>query len=698
MTELNLDYMKWNDAIAKHFFNDGMAGREVILHADESVINEAGAGGIDNFIESIKKGPDWTAEKKEFCAKAYEAYNDWRSRKLEYPPYIAYLACCVLAVTQENEDKFAPQAYYARLHKLLGRSEVEFNQNNVGLLQDLWRDLEKWSSEDRKGAEGRFVVRRLGGWCNVGLFWSQAIISDAERKNLRGIFENARLDPTNPPPPEVLPRILLEFGKDVIGKRARDILKGTCETQKILQGTLVDLVLHDLEQWNGEVLQPLETAVSTEVQKEAQESKKIEKGSRFHPVYLRICIKVDKLNKSAVGYLRFKANVGFPENLEFTAAGTDRTWACEELHAGWSGKIAIDPFTLDWKSDFVLVDEKNLWKAELKGAATRLFASAESDNLPDYIERNGLQTEAQFYIACSEPDIEKVRAWGEKYCEEFRDLSIKNLPNGWRLFQIRNPQSSCKDIDVLTVPEKKRIRIEIRGIVVDRNTYLRISPPSVNIENATGSERIFLNGKQTFGVDASHTIKIKSDDYPNGVIVIEAIDGEQRDVETIYLTNPELPSSFDSTPHRDMFGEITGVLTSNQELPKVIGAVVSLTTHSNATTYPRLLPTALSHRIIFIGARPGEIADWPKEPFPSNWEPVWALCKKGKKWLINYCGDALHIEDHYKPAALNSDSRHLKRWREAIWFNRKISKRPAFRGLAKMWENYLEVAKHVGKH
>lgn len=100
-----MDYLGWNNLIAKYFFNESKAGREVLLYVNDEVVDSIGEPygvGVDDFIESVKDGPDWTTPTG-FCQKALQAYEGWRSRGLEYPPYVSYLAFFVLAAVTETD-------------------------------------------------------------------------------------------------------------------------------------------------------------------------------------------------------------------------------------------------------------------------------------------------------------------------------------------------------------------------------------------------------------------------------------------------------------------------------------------------------------------------------------------------------------------------------------------------------------------
>ncbi|NIA11705.1 MAG: hypothetical protein GWP10_18780 [Nitrospiraceae bacterium] len=158
-----MNYIEWNDLIARKFFNENMAGREVLLYVNEDTINQIGgeAGAdVEDFIQSVKVGPDWIYG-KELCQKALQSYRGWRIKHLEYPPYIAYLALFVLAATRGGD--YDPKAYYPRLRALLGEPDGSGTLLHFDSMAKLWKDLEKWSTEDKHEELGRFIARIRGG-------------------------------------------------------------------------------------------------------------------------------------------------------------------------------------------------------------------------------------------------------------------------------------------------------------------------------------------------------------------------------------------------------------------------------------------------------------------------------------------------------------------------------------------------------
>jgi len=206
-----VSYFDWNTRLARYYFNEEMAGREVLLYANREIIESLGEGlgGVRDFINTVKRGPTW-ATRSGLCQKALQACEDWRRRKLEFPPYVAFLVLFVLA--EDVEGDFAPHAYYPRLNHLLGENLDAGRPPSFDRTIILWDDLEKWSREDKQEELGRFTARIRGGWINVGLPLSQTILSREERDKLPIIFFESELDPTNFPAIEILRKILIEYG------------------------------------------------------------------------------------------------------------------------------------------------------------------------------------------------------------------------------------------------------------------------------------------------------------------------------------------------------------------------------------------------------------------------------------------------------------------------------------------------------
>ncbi len=686
-----MNYITWNNKIALSFFNEKMAGREVLLYVNEDTINQIGgeATGGEDFIRAVKAGPDW-ATKSDICNKALQSYSDWRIKRLEYPPYIAYLAFFVLAATRGGD--YDPKAYYPKLWDLLGEPDGSGTPLRFDHMVELWEDLEKWCAEDKHDELGRFIARIRGGKVHVGRPLSQTLLSDDERNYLHLIFTEAELDPTDTPSDAVLRRVLLNYGKDGLEKRTLKLLKGTQGDSIEMVNALIDLVLNELVEWDGRV-----ALHSTS-------------GSDHTPsqVGLRICLELNRVSGTIASTLRLKTNRPFPDNgLEFEYDG--QIVSCREtVPPNWSTKLTntniqpprqLDAATVNWSKVAKFEDKENIWSARLKGTDVRLFFPGNREGLPGWVESQRLERNCKFMVACSDSRVVDVQRWGTDCCENFEEQSFQGLPRGWLLFEGSSARESCEGVDVLTLSSLLRIRLQ-GGIKIGRgNRYLLFGPPLIVIEGGDGSERVTLDGNELKREDVSIARwYIPADapvDCPLSIEVFQ--DGpDPLQKHVIRLEEPELPVSFKDVPSRDSSGQI---LTGDVSIPCATGAVVAGV--GPPPVLPPTPPTYLSRRITFLGSRPGEIVDWPDEDLPDEWQPVWAVDKSGTdKWPVHFCGQPEDAGTIPNPNHAISNLHAVKRWREVIWVKRKKTEYqktgyPALPKIREMWNKYKEVAKRV---
>lgn len=202
-----------------------MAGREVLLYVTEEIINNLGSAtgeNIEDFIKCVKAGPDW-ATREGICQKALQCYEEWKDIRQGYPQYIAYLALFVLAATLSGS--FDPNAYYPRLRKLLGETPKTGTYPSFDKMDKLWNDLEKWSRLYKHEELGRFTRRVRGRNVHIGIPLSQTILSEDERSVLPLIFNEAEIDPTDPPSDLAIRRMLLRYGTRHLKRRTLQLLR-----------------------------------------------------------------------------------------------------------------------------------------------------------------------------------------------------------------------------------------------------------------------------------------------------------------------------------------------------------------------------------------------------------------------------------------------------------------------------------------
>ncbi len=528
---MGMGYLEWNDLIARHFFNPEKAGKEVLLYVNTDLIEELGRPygcGQPDFINAVK-GPGWTT-RSGFCQIALQTCINWRERDLKYPSYIAYLACFVLAAGMDMDVR--AYAYYPRLKRLLNLSDdarfPSFDRMHV-----LWDDLERWTKEDKHEEWGRFVFGIHGKMIWVGLPRFQILISAEERRNLAAFFAAADLDPSDPPSQQVLLKQLIYHGDHLFQRRTKEVLTATSGDNVLLKEKLVEFIMDELEGWDGSV--PEQDDGTSRV------SYSIQTG-------LRLCMEIDAIAQRADFTMRLKTNRQFSgEELIFRSRTLESRLVCKDPGQGWSKVIRIEggghfvAARLDWEQGIQLEDAANKWKAKLKGASVRLFISGRNEGFSGWVESQRLERGIPVKVAVCGADIERVRAWGEAHCADFRQLQLSGLPGGWTIFECSNANDACPGIDVLTLSSS--VRLALRGGIKVRggNTYLLIAPPLIAFENGSGTEIPTVNGKPLERAsDEVHLWSLPEDTVVNEILRIEADVGGKKFSKVLRLEEPVL--------------------------------------------------------------------------------------------------------------------------------------------------------------
>ncbi len=676
-----MDYLQWNDLIAKHFFNPEEAGKEVLLYVNQDIIEEIGQPygcGLPDFINAVKTGPGWTT-RSGFCQMALQTCINWRAKGLEYPPYIAYLACFVLAGGTETDMKVKESAYYPRLRKLLGLPDdarfASFSRVSV-----LWDDLEKWSREDKHEEFGRFVYDIWGSMIWVGLPRFQTLISAKERKSLMEFFAEADLDPSDPPSQQVLLKKLIYYGDHLFQRRTKGVLNSQGGDNAILKEKLLDIIMDELEGWDGSVPEQDERA--------SRVSYSVQSG-------LRLCMEIDTVADKVDFTVRLKTNRQFSgDELIFNSLSLSEKLVCKDPGQGWSKVIRKEDGKkfkaeeLDWLHGIQLEDTSNKWKAKLLGASARLFISGKNEGFSGWVESQRLERGIPIKIAVCGSDIEKVKSWGETHCVDFRELVVSGLPKDWKLFEGANANASCPDVDVLTLPSGVRLALKGGIKVGGGNTYLRIAPPWIALENIAGTEVPIVNGNPlTRASDEAHLWSLPEDTGVNVILRVEAEVEGRRLSKVLRLEEPSLAENY-HPPKRDVVGNILHEQGNNGTT--FSGAVAHVEQAAPLSGLEFIRPS--NRRCIYFVGAPGQMCEWPIQRMPS-WMPEWALEKIGRKeWIVTYCRKSLEEPSN---TSGNLDLRQVKKWKELVWFNRKKYKLPLIPLVKKRWLEYVESAQHV---
>ncbi len=688
-----MEYEAWNDGLAAYFFNEEMAGREVLLYVTGELIESIGASdgaGVEDFVEAVIRGPTHSVWVDTVCEKAALLCKHQRIMPRHYPPYLAYLALFVYAATISGD--FEPNEYYPKLCEILGEPVRHGSYPGFYKMVQVWDALEGWTREQKEEL-GRFTRRRRGGYAHVGIPWSQLVLSEEERAHLPEVFYSAPLDPADPPPDEVLRKALLDKGKKLLTARTMRLLQSQDTESKELLDALLDFVLEELSDWDCAVPDTVGVPGKTSAPKTV--------------VGLYICLEgLDTFLHTVKPYLRIKTNLQIPgDGLLLQYDGSP--YMCLEAEPGWTTRLkdsALSPPTyfdasrLDWMHGAMLIDAEANWEARLKGAAVRLFTQRPFGGIHGWIECSELPRRGEFLVACHEDCLEVVAAWGGA-CKRLEEVDITGLPNQWTLFEGEGATASCQGVDSLTLPTQVHMYLE-GGIKTGKgNEYLRFAPPAILVAGAAGGERVAVDGRVLISQDDEASCWTLPPDVLRGTALEIQLLDEENEVplrkRSIRLADPSLSPGLDETLKLDKFGQVLPNGEADKLSSSVRGAIVHGTWEREAPAMQETLPLFLSHRILLVGSRPGEVADWPREGLPVGWRPVWALAKKGKdQWEVHYCGPK-GLEPPLGKSGPERTKREIKRWKESVWVNRKRNRKPTIKQLTRLWQEFEEVARGV---
>jgi len=566
-----MDYLHWNDGVAARFFNPKVAHRRVFMNVTPEVISEVGKPEnlhLQDFVRVARIGPAWSFHGDSLCERALEVLANWRRRRLDFPPYIGFLAIFVLAAGIGDEGEFASQAYYPRLRKLLGEEESDGPYPHFHEMRSLWSDLESWSHRDRGGELGLFEYPATGRLVNVGLPISQAILTDQERHALPLIFSDAGFDAGADVPDPLLVRVLSDFGDGRLRPRTLRILGDTPANREHFD-VLLAAVHDEALRWDGTV------------------SGSRESGSKrsFTHAGLRICC--EELDRTALTVslrLRCQVRREFPEDgLTFT--GEHHTiYSCEEFAGGWStplcekdSGVPADASGIDILEGVSLRDSSHGWRSSLLRAGVRVLVSGAGEGLPGYIEILQLPPNSPFLLIAHASAWDLIERWGSSCCEGFQKLDIsRGLPAQCRLYSADKAKEDRIVRDVypnLALPAGSQLRLR-GGIRLMGNTYFTFALPRILVETVSTNFQVYCNGHLLLpSVNGEFTLMGRSPKASRFEIQLK--EGSETLAEKSVFCAADFP--WQGLQHRVWF-DLLGNVTKPSSVPRTSAATVIGTT------------------------------------------------------------------------------------------------------------------------
>jgi len=488
-------YFEWNDIVSEYFFNPSNAGKDVYLYltkndiiglarhcfeqsSDEEIWND--------FVNKVRFG--FSGGNGNVIAKARNAYEKRNLQsvvinevkyEIKYPPYITYLVFLVLPLIEINHDQGQrTNNYYSRLNYFLEINKinqkigtVDFGSNQINLL---WEHLEHWANVKNNGDLGLFNVIPFtnANWVYVGKVFSQCVLPPKFLNRLPKLFESLGLVPNTFYEDGFLKYKIKNSRTDLIPKSTLDHLKKEDE----LSNSIIQTIQRQYKKWTGETHEEIEEGTTLRQRR----------NYTVAPLFLQF--KVNTNDEEIKFSYRMYSSNDYPEDLKFVEH--------ENLYEinGWSKTLPIE-----FKENLELKDNFNKWIAKFSNRDVRLFISAGTFQLSNdyWIETGILSKTERMYLLCKNEKQEIIKEWGSTFVNgDFKQEDFEGLPENYSLFWFRNPTQGLSEISLLTLYTEKRIEL-IGGLKVNFRTYVNDYLPEVEIVNADGNEKVYLQYKET---------------------------------------------------------------------------------------------------------------------------------------------------------------------------------------------------------
>ena len=240
-------------------------------------------------------------------------------------------------------------------------------------------------------------------------------------------------------------------------------------------------------------------------------------------------------------------------------------------------------------------------------------------------------------------------------------------------------------------------RLQLVGGIRSRagNNFFHFAPPSVSLSGGTPDTEVYWGDMKLSRSGDGSTFTLTGDLPTESRISLEARDGEPVDRLSLFLTGD---FSVTQMEPRFFLGPAGTRTTIDEDEPSIAGAYISGTGVGMFATAAEMFED-LAYEMgglqgFLIGRHPGQIATWPREAFPSNWLPVWAIKKQGRKLAAMFTGELLGMAQP-ENTSFTPTRREVQDWKKLLWNQRKRITPPRDRHQRALWLLLQESARNV---
>lgn len=479
-----MNYIEWNDIIAKYIFNPEKSGCHIFLYLSKKDIIRLAKpflSGLNDFevwndfISALKKGVSNSAREFSIIQNTITSFNFWKTsgHSLDFPTYLTYLVFFVTPLI-EGDTNYRANNYYDKLNEFLELNNFNYtlhhvNTSNFKKIEPLWSDLEFWSCYEKSGESGVFeLINYSEHFRYVGKPFSQCLLSPKTIKALTLVFHDFSILPFQNYSDDFFEKFLILHQQRLyLSLNILSILK---DKQSELRRTILSIVQSEYKKWDGEIEQ-IEGVDNQKI--------KIKNDIRL-PLYLQFRV---NSNEEVEFSYRLYSKKEYPEDLKFDGF--------ENLYErnGWSKTLK-----LPYKEEFKLIDDYNKWVAVFLAKDIRFFINAAYYQLSNsyWIETQEMNSNQTYCLLSQKKYFEDINTWASTFENGSLELlDYDGIPDNYFFARITNPDKSSDKFDILSVNTHKKLQFE-NGLKIGFSTFFNKLLPFVKIENSQQSDETIV--------------------------------------------------------------------------------------------------------------------------------------------------------------------------------------------------------------
>lgn len=454
-----MNYLEWNSAIIKHFFNQENEDKEVMLYFSEPIIEEIGVnnfpkpedGYIEDFYNALRRGV-LGIQNDNYIERILNLEQKYRDgcRKIsgvdfEYPPYLTYLIAFILPFTSStdvidcNANNFhTPVKDFFEYKKALTSNYDKIIRGHLSDIDGLWLTLSNWLFEDNNCSLGYIEeINPPGNRSYVGKIEYHILFRKEQEERLSMVFDKNEILPGEAISEEKIRKLIIANSENL--KLSTNTRKRINDNNDYIGGKIVKRALSFYKNWDGV-------------------NHTIEGKRGFSRNRLVLCLDFNSLNKKInLKYFRIFTKNGIPEHLKLEKRdGTVLTDDIYQINSSYSNPV--EKCFIDLNTEIQLVDSAARDKYSWKKADFHIFKKISNF---DWVEIPRVEYNVgKTLVICKKMFYENdMKHWFEGITDNKTLLDNNNqtqLPNDWIALTIDSitkwPHSTIQEL----IPDREQ--------------------------------------------------------------------------------------------------------------------------------------------------------------------------------------------------------------------------------------------------